>query len=43
MKADVTFLSIHMDTWNKSWQKFQVDDKQQTTLMQVKEKKGKSM
>lgn len=43
VKADVTFLDFRVDTWDKSWQQFKVDKKQQkVTLEQVKEEKGKS-
>ncbi|KAE8312886.1 hypothetical protein BDV41DRAFT_564805 [Aspergillus transmontanensis] len=40
--ADVTFLDFRVDTWDRSWQKFQVDEKQKVTLKQTKETKGKS-
>ncbi|KAB8277274.1 hypothetical protein BDV30DRAFT_223836 [Aspergillus minisclerotigenes] len=42
VKADVTFLDFRVDTWDKSWQKFQIDEKQKITLKQTKEDKGKS-
>ncbi|KAE8133690.1 hypothetical protein BDV38DRAFT_274134 [Aspergillus pseudotamarii] len=41
-QADVTFLDFRVDTWDQSWQQFQVDDKEKVTLNQIKEKKGKS-
>ncbi|RHZ45474.1 uncharacterized protein CDV56_104226 [Aspergillus thermomutatus] len=42
VKADVTFLNFRVDAWDKSWQQFQVDDKENITLVQVNEDKGKS-
>ncbi|UDD64937.1 hypothetical protein AFCA_012133 [Aspergillus flavus] len=42
VKADVTFADFRVETWDKSWQKFQIDEKQKITLKQTKEDKGKS-
>lgn len=41
-KADVTFLSIHVDAWDKSWQQFEIDANKEISLIQIKEEKNSS-
>ncbi|KAF4547050.1 Hypothetical protein D9617_64g101330 [Elsinoe fawcettii] len=41
-KADVTFLDIRIDIWQKIWQQFTFDGQGNVTTKQVKEESGKS-
>lgn len=41
VKADATFMKIHVDAWDRSWQKFEID-KDEISLKQCKEDHGSS-
>lgn len=41
-KADVTFLSIHVDAWDRSWQQFEIDKNDEISLTQVEEEQNSS-
>lgn len=40
VKADVTFMDVHIDTWVKSWSKFTIDEKQMIGLKEVNTDSG---
>jgi len=42
VKADVTFMKVHIDTWDKSWHQFTVDNEGEVSLVQIKEDSGSS-
>ncbi|KUJ17577.1 uncharacterized protein LY89DRAFT_733418 [Mollisia scopiformis] len=41
-KADVTFVQVHVDAWDNSWQQFAIDDQGNITLKQINEEQNKS-